>query len=472
VKKYKTGYNQPMKKRREALQKLGHSELVEHTLLLEGRVRVLEQQLRQLKATVKDSAEAKVAKNSDNSSIPSSQSQKAAIVRKPQAKRGAKLGHLGSSRHRAEADEVISCRVGTCSNCGQNLSQEQQKLLGKRQILELPPIQPLVREAWSYGLTCPCCGTANQAAYPQGFEKGRMLGAQLEAAIVYLHHAHPLSYERVQRIFEELFSLKLSLGTLANVVKRSTESLAQAAQAIRQQVKQSLVIGCDETGLRVEGRNQWQWVFQTPAWVYMKIHPRRAAVVIEQVLEAAKPEVWLSDLAGAQLKHPAQQHQLCLAHQVRDLQFALDCQPCLWAYRLQALFYKAMRLVKHRRTLAKEHYQAQVQAIERCFAALLEEIPKSKESQRLRRRYRKHQAGLFVFLHREDVPATNNASEQALRNSVIYRKVTGGFRTQAGAHLYANLISVLETARRQQRPLFATLIAILAGQSIFGSLAE
>jgi len=38
---------------------------------------------------------------------------------------------------------------------------------------------------------------------------------------------------------------------------------------------------------------------------------------------------------------------------------------------------------------------------------------------------------------------------QALRNSVIYRKVTGGFRSDWGAELYANLISMLETARRQ-----------------------
>lgn len=90
----------------------------------------------------------------------------------------------------------------------------------------------------------------------------------------------------------------------------------------------------------------------------------------------------------------------------------------------------------------------------------------------MHKRYGKHQASLFVFLHRDDVPPTNNASEQALRNSVIYRKVTGGFRTPAGAKLYADLISVLETARRQQLPLFATLAAVLAGQNVFNPLAE
>jgi transposase len=75
-------------------------------------------------------------------------------------------------------------------------------------------------------------------------------------------------------------------------------------------------------------------------------------------------------------------------------------------------------------------------------------------------------------LHRPDVPPTNNASEQALRNSVIYRKVTGGFRTPQGATLYANLVSILETARRQQRSFFDILTSLLAGQPAFCPLRE
>jgi transposase len=79
-----------------------------------------------------------------------------------------------------------------------------------------------------------------------------------------------------------------------------------------------------------------------------------------------------------------------------------------------------------------------------------------------------HRHALLLFLHRHDVPPTNNAAEQALRNSVIYRKVTGGFCSEWAPDLYADLISILETARRQQRPIFETLASILDGQSVFG----
>ena len=77
------------------------------------------------------------------------------------------------------------------------------------------------------------------------------------------------------------------------------------------------------------------------------------------------------------------------------------------------------------------------------------------EAQRLQRRYRKHRDSLFVFLH---VPYDNNASERALRNSVIHRKVSvcatsfrtpgSGFRSDAGAAAHAVVSSVVDTARK------------------------
>jgi len=204
----------------------------------------------------------------------------------------------------------------------------------------------------------------------------------------------------------------------------------------------------------------------------MHIHPRRAASVIREALGEAQPQVWVSDLATAQLGHPAKTLQICLAHQVRDLQYVVDTHRCAWGYRLQALLYRAMRLSKHRNSIPPNAYCFQVSRIEQALDDLLAQFPNNPDSQRLRERYRKHRQSLFVFLHRADVPPTNNASEQALRNSVIYRKVTGGFRTPWGASLYADLISILETARRQGRQCFDTLSAVLAGQPVFVPLRE
>ena len=457
-----------MNQSRDKLRQLDKEELIETILLLKARVATLEKRVAELEGK----AQTAVDKTADNSSVPSSKSWKGRRVKPAPAKRGPKIGHVGNSRQPAVPDEIIDCRVGACEQCGHDLTLEQQRLVGSRQVIDIPPIRPQVREARRYAVTCPCCGQHQVGAYPTEFEADRVFGAHLETLVVYLHHAHPLSYQRVQHILRDMLSVEVSLGSLVNTVKRSAERLHSAAQDIQHQVQHAAVLGSDETGVRVGGENWWQWVFQTPRWVLMHIHPRRAAAVIHAVLGDAQPQVWVSDLGSAQLGHPARMLQICLAHQVRDLQYVVDTHRCAWAYRLQALLYRAMRLGKHRNSIPPDAYCYQVACLEQALDALLAQFPNNPDSQRLRERYRKHRHSLFVFLHRPDVPPTNNASEQALRNSVIYRKVTGGFRTPWGASLYADLISILETARRQGRPCFATLSAVLAGQPIFEPVRE
>jgi transposase len=453
-----------MSGKRDQLRQLDREELIDTILPLQARLATLEKRVAELEGKVRTAG---VEKTPQNSSVPSSQGWKAKRVKKTPAKRGPKVGHIGKSRPLGTPDEVIECRVAVCQVCGHDLTGVDQQPVSSRQVVDIPPIRPRVREACCYAVTCPECGQRQVAAYPAGFETGRMLGPHLEALVVYLHHAHPLSYQRVQHILRDMLDTSVSLGVLVSTVKRSAARLQQAAVSIQAQIRCAPVVGSDETGVRIGGENHWQWVFQTPHWVFMRIHRRRAAAVIQEVMGDAHPRVWVSDLGSAQLGHPAQALQVCLAHQVRDLQYVVDAHRCAWGYRLQALFYRAIRLGKHRTTLPPAVYGRQVAAVEQALDALLAHYPNNPDSQRLRERYRKHRRALFVCLRCPDVPPTNNASEQALRNSVVYRKVTGGFRSSWGASVYASLISILETARRQQRSCFATLSAILAGHPTF-----
>ena len=205
---------------------------------------------------------------------------------------------------------------------------------------------------------------------------------------------------------------------------------------------------------------------------YYVIQPSRSAQVITDVMGAAQPEVWVSDVLSSQMCHPARRYQICLAHQIRDLQYLIDTHACAWASQTQALFRRAIHLHKVRHTLSRKRFELFAQAYAWRLDKLLQQSPPSEDSQRLWRRFHKHRNALLLFLQRRDVPPTNNASEQALRNSVIYRKVTGGFRSDWGAELYANLISVLETARRKGRSIFDTLKLIFAPLPDFSWIAE
>jgi len=141
----------------------------------------------------------------------------------------------------------------------------------------------------------------------------------------------------------------------------------------------------------------------------------------------------------------------------------VDKEQSAWAQDCQALLRQAIHRAHQRDTcrLRGAAYTAAVAAIERRCDALLATPVAGAEASRLWVRFREHCDSLFVFLYDAAVPPTNNASEQALRHSVVHRKVTGGFRSDWGAEAHAIVTTVLDTARKRGEDLLTTLQATL-----------
>ena len=73
-----------------------------------------------------------------------------------------------------------------------------------------------------------------------------------------------------------------------------------------------------------------------------------------------------------------------------------------------------------------------------------------------------------MFLDDPRIPATNNSSEQAIRWSVIFRKITNGFRSEWGRDLFASVRSIVNTGKRQGlSALDSILIALDPLKSLF-----
>src|SRR5215211_2015788 len=206
--------------------------------------------------------------------------------------------------------------------------------------------------------------------------------------------------------------LASSPGALDNCLHRVGQAAIAGAGAIRNQVATAPVIHGDETGSRVAGGKAWHWVFVTAAAVLHQVCASRGKDVPQTMMDTQRAEVWVCDCWTGQLQAPADTFQLCLAHQVRNLQAVIDTQTweSIWAAQVQAIFYNTMRLAHpaHRATLSAAVFQAEWADLERQLDLLLAEaIPKGK-ARSLQRRYLKHRGHLFVCLARTDVPATNN----------------------------------------------------------------
>ncbi|MGE5375504.1 MAG: IS66 family transposase [Bacteroidota bacterium] len=382
--------------------------------------------------------------------------------RKRSRKKGAKAGH---ERHeRALVDEpskVIEVYVDNCSNCHLNLLDQVPVRTVRRQITELPEIEPVVIETRQHEVICPCCGERQVGQLPEGLEAGRYFGPRLETLVTILHHEHHIGFERLVQICGEIFHLPLSEGGAVAIVQRAGQAVQAAAVAIWEQVRRSTILGSDETSVRVNGRNYWHWVFVGGQCEYHLIVPSRGYDVIETFMQECEADVWVSDCWKAQLQAPAKLRQICLAHQIRNLQGLIDRRPQLrWAREMQALFRKAIRLGNRREQLTERGYQRQVLILQKELERLLQRQFRGLGTNLLER-YRKYRDSLFVFLQRSDVPADNNACERALRPSVIHRKVMGSFRSEWGAQAYAALTTALNTAKRNGESAFQKLASLM-----------
>jgi transposase len=145
----------------------------------------------------------------------------------------------------------------------------------------------------------------------------------------------------------------------------------------------------------------------------------------------------------------------------------MDAGDAVLAPRMKAVFLRALAIHKRRDTLTAStlyQYRGDLQRrVTRCLALQ----PPNPHGRRLQKRYAKIQDHLFLFLDDVAIPPTNNASEQAIRMSTIFRKVTNGFRSEWGRDLFAAVRSIVNTGQRQGLSAFQAIQKALAPRVSF-----
>jgi len=312
---------------------------------------------------------------------------------------------------------------------------------------------------------CPCSGKRVAAPPPADMPPGSPFGPGIVALVVYLHTRHMVSFNRLVEMLQGLFGLEISEGAIANMLARAEKPFAAEAERIEAHVRGAAVIACDETSARVLGQTCWQWVFACDTAVSHRIAASRAKAVVIDFLTGAKPQVWVSDRYAAQMRH-GEAHQVCLAHLLRDAQYAIDAGDQVFAPGFKFLLKRALAIARRRDKLADATLLRHSRDLKRRLDRLLACKPDTVAGRRLRNGMEKCRDKLFVFVTRRDVPPTNNVSERLLRPSVIFRKVTNGFRSIWGAAVYADICSIIATGALQGLHALDAIRTCLAGRSV------
>lgn len=225
----------------------------DHIAELEATIVQLREQLAQQGAYIRD-LEARLAKDSHNSSKPPSSDglkRKTKSLRPKSGKKpGGQLGHRGETLHLvATPDEVVEHRPASCPQCHTSLVDAPVVVRERRQVHELPPVvRLLVREHQALQVRCPHCAYISAGAFPAQVKSRAQYGSRVRALAVYLVEQQHLPLGRVQQLLADLLGLRLSRGTLVGWVQQAVRVLEPVERHIKAALVQAPVLHHDETG--------------------------------------------------------------------------------------------------------------------------------------------------------------------------------------------------------------------------------
>ena len=423
---------------------------------------------------------AALQKNSSNSSkppssdMPSAPDRKHNNSRKPSGKKpGGQPGHVGITRQPVDnPDDTVDCIPEACENCGLSLSDQTATLLTATQIADIPPIVPTIIEYQQFSRTCPC-GHTTIGNLPAGItpqDGGIQIGPNASSFLVYLNTAHHLPFQRLVQVSRDIFHFPLSVGTIDNKLERAAQAAEPLQTTILNFLHMSTWVGSDETGTRVAKKRIWEWVWQNTLASLYVISPKRDYQTVKDHFGEGFKGVLIHDCLGAQNKTKAIAHQLCHAHLLRDLQFIIDAKlgGMAWAYNMQLLLIRSQRARDH--SWAEGFDPVLRHAIQADYFRQLDNMIQApvtgKAARKLQNRFRKHRDKILYFMSSPDIPPDNNGSERAIRNAKTKQKVSGGYRSMHGAQRQAMLLSVIETAKKQNLNVLETIQKLLAGEEV------
>lgn len=403
--------------------------------------------------------------NSTNSSTPpTGESIKAKAIRRTKSlrtksgrKSGGQPGHQGHTLPTNEKpDEIVGHSPCFCQHCGKSLEDVPARKVRKSQVVDIEMPRVKTTEHQYFEKVCPC-GHHNKVDAPNCRVA---YGKNLRAMIVYLLHVQCLSMERVAETVSDFFHRNISQGTVNNIVKEIGKKAEFAYDEIRKRIERSPVVGADETGAAVGKELHWNWIFQTDVLTYVYQLKSRGIAAIDAKFPNGLPDTALvTDRHGSYFKMKVRKHQVCLAHLLRNAEYLNELDEGQdWSRRFQKCIREAIALRKTRDVTVKK-----IKSIENRMSKLLTEslTHLHNDFETFKKGIYKVKDHLFTFLSDFSIPYDNNASERGVRKIKVKQKVSGCFRTDEGADVFAQIHSIVETAKKNGNSKYEAILAMI-----------
>jgi len=384
---------------------------------------------------------------------------------------GGQNGHQGKTLHQVDTpDLIVSHALDACAHCQADIRDVPPIGLKKRQVFDIPAIKVHVTQHQAEVKVCTCCGKRTTAPFPLGANAPVQYGNRLKAFTIYLNIQQYIPEDRLQGLFADLFNIPVSTATLANICNVFGDSLKEFDEQNLESIKDALVKHSDETGFRIGGKTCWLHLLSTHEATHYWISPKRGDVV-----KNLTNGVHIHDHFKPYYTHNKEvKHGLCNAHHLRELRALIEIEKEKWAIGMRRFLIVASR------------YQGQdppPDRLNRLYALYdkivargltyhesLPSLAKGKRGRGAKRtghnllvRLKDFKDDVLRFLSDRNVAFTNNLAEQDVRMMKLRQKISGGFRTIAGAQTFCRIRGFISTMRKQGRNILGAIQTALKG---------
>ncbi len=419
--------------------------------------------------------EKKTRKNSRNSSIPSSQTDKDKTSKGSgtNGKGKEQNGELAENTRTVETTQIAE--VHDCESCGEPLDDTPVTEHERRTKIDII-FEKVVSHVDAEIKVCPRCNMQNKGQFPEDMSGPMQYGPGIKGYVVNLLVTQMISLKRAQKMIQTLIGQLLSEATLLKYVMQLHQALEEWEQASIEHLLQMPAIHADETSLRVEKKNHWIHVCSAADITLKFLHTKRGLEAIEDIgIIPRYGGAVVHDCWQSYLSYHHCGHGLCGSHLLRELTFIVDSNGYAWASNIKRLLQETCVIVSGRQSkqLTEQEYKNLQKRYRNIITRGEKELPPIPPKQNGKRgkvaksdahnlweRLKKYETAVLLFAKNPHVPFTNNRAERDLRMSKVKQKVSGCFRTRKYADAYCRISSYLQTmANKGYNPLVAIQMA-------------
>jgi len=299
---------------------------------------------------------------------------------------------------------------------------------------------------------------------PPHIEKGGLVGPHLTAQIAYLKGVCHASFSTIRTYLRDVVGVTISRGQLSKILGKVSAALEKPYEELEILLPFEDTVNVDETGHKDNGQTWWTWCFRAELYAWYHIDAHRNAEVLLNVLGREFEGILGCDYFSAYrryMKECSVGVQFCLAHLIRDIKFLTtlpDARDRRYGERLRLAVKELFEVFHQRQEGSATVWRMRLEAArERMLHAGLDQVPPTRHSQNMAKRFRDHGASYFTFITTPEVEPTNNLAEQAIRFVVIDRHITQGTRSEGGRHWSERIWTVIATCALQGRSAYEFL---------------